>query len=416
MTLEKKLKKPVHIICFCAALLLPSCEVVDNGTGGREEGETVPLQLSEVAGILAQIPLEQSHVQEVHDAVSSSSANGYDEEYTMQCLFGAPGSGVGDSDIKTRSSYDNPLRDLIETHVRQKARTKAEAVDPDEFLHALSSSDLQIYWPFSEDWDGGTFPVVTFDPEDGADNNIGYRLVINDDGSRTIEEVIVDEEMAASVPVWVVNRNSDAGYTSLEMLRRDDPLWGEGGGTIVVKPSHSCTSCEMSDGGIAAVRTGKVSKSLILKDFTMKRNYDSWFAGASEFFVKMGYVDDFTASTEAELKLFNPLVTDFMVVVKRKFLNIPQTLNVLLMSDWSSQMTASAFMITEDDGGTQTEWVCRAKVFVESKSYGIDISLPIKTRDEIVWRGELANHWLESNEGNTWSFGDIDLTFELVEY
>ena len=44
---------------------------------------------------------------------------------------------------------------------------------------------------------------------------------------------------------------------------------------------------------------------------------DSWFAGASEFFVKIGSVEDFTAVTEAELQLYNPLVTDFMIVVKR---------------------------------------------------------------------------------------------------
>ena len=249
-------------------------------------------------------------------------------------------------------------------------------------------------------------PIITFDPEDGAYNNIGYRLVLNDDGSRAAEEVIVDEELAASVPVWVVNRNSDAGYTSLEMLRRDDPQWGDGGGTIIVKPS-SVSGCLSKAGS---------SRSLILKDFTMRRNYDSWFAGASEFFVKIGYLDDFTAVTEAELRLFNPLVTDFMVVVKRKHLDIPQKLDVIMMTDWSSQMTSSAFMITEDDGGTQTEWTCRAKVFVASKSYGIEISLPIKTRDEIVWRGELASQWLESNEDRTWSFGDVDLTFGIVEY
>jgi hypothetical protein len=41
--------------------------------------------------------------------------------------------------------------------------------------------------------------------------------------------------MAGNVPVWVVNRNSDAEFTPLEMLRREDPDWGEGGGTIIIK-------------------------------------------------------------------------------------------------------------------------------------------------------------------------------------
>lgn len=132
--------------------------------------------------------------------------------------------------------------------------------------------------------------------------------------------------------------------------------------------------------------------------------------------MKVGYLNDFTASTEAELRLYDPMVTDFMVVVKRNQVGKPQPFNAILMSDWSEQMTACAFMITEDDGGTQTEWTCKAKVFVASKSYGIEINLPIKTRDEIVWRGQLSSNWFESNSNDSWSFGDVDLTFELIEY
>ena len=95
---------------------------------------------------------------------------------------------------------------------------------------------------------------------------------------------------------------------------------------------------------------------------------------------------------------------------------MPQQMYVMLMSDWSVQMTSSAFMITEDDGGTQTEWTCKAKVFIESKSYGVEISLPIRTKDDIVWRGELSSRWIEENSNRAWAFGDVELTFELLEY
>jgi len=277
------------------------------------------------------------------------------------------------------------------------------AADPDRYLEALSSSDIQIYWPFNESWDGETLPIITFDPEDGSDANVGYRLFLGDDGVRHVEEVIVDEEMAGELPVWVVNRNSDAEYTTLEMLRREDPAWGEGGGTIIVKPESK------SPGG-GSLRT------LILRDFTMNRNYDSWFAGASEFFVKIGSLDDFTASTEAELRLFNPMVTDFMVVVRRSQVGKPQPFNAVLVSDWNPQMTHCAFMITEDDGGTRTEWKCTALVRIASKSYGVEINLPFNSRDDVVWRGHLTSRWLQANSGQTARFGDIDMTFEVVEY
>ena len=95
---------------------------------------------------------------------------------------------------------------------------------------------------------------------------------------------------------------------------------------------------------------------------------------------------------------------------------MPHPFNAVLVTDWSDQMTPCAFMITEDDGGTQTVWDCKALVRVESKSYGVEIKIPLNTKDDIVWRGQLASTWLEKSSGQPSHFGDVDLTFELVEY
>ena len=386
---------------------LMSCEVLDDDPDKHTSaGDSVRVELSEIAEILAAVPLRQAHLDEVHKAVVSSSGNGYDEEYTMKHLFEAPGTGVGETVSKAAlpKSDECCLRDLIERHVRgASTKSAGRQISPDDFLEALSASDIQIYWPFSEEWDGDAMPVITFDPEDESDANIGYRLSVNDDGSRCVEEVVVDEEMAAQTPVWVVNRNSDAGFTTLEMLRREDPDWGEGGGTIIVKPKSKA-------------ETGAELKTLVLKDFTMHRNQDSWFAGGSEFWIKTGSLDDFTASTEAELRLYNPLVTDFLIVVKRKYVGQPQPFNAVLVPEWNPQMTHCAFMITEDDGGTRTEWKCTALVRIASKSYGVEMNLPFNTRDDIVWRGHLTNRWIEANDNVTSNFGDVSLTFELMEY
>ena len=387
-------------------LVFMSCEVLDDDHDKHATGtDSVHVELNEIAEILAAVPLQQTHLDEVYKAVASSSQNGYDEEYTMRNLFDAPGTGVGETSSKSiLPSDEGCLRDLIEQHVRRSStKSSGTAFSPDDFLEALSASDIQIYWPFSEEWDGKSMPIITFDPEDESDANIGYRLLMNDDGSRCVEEVIVDEEMAVKTPVWVVNRNSDAGFTTLEMLRREDPDWGEGGGTIIVKPKSKSGE-------------GAALKTLVLKDFTMHRNQDPWFAGGSEFWIKTGSLDDFTASTEAELRLYNPLVTDFLIVVKRKYLGQPQSFNAVLIPEWNPQMTHCAFMITEDDGGTQTEWKCTALVRIASKSYGVEINLPFNKRDDIVWRGHLTNRWIEAYDGITSNFGDVSLTFELVEY
>ena len=392
-------------IAALATLVFVSCEILDDDPQKHASAaDSTSVELSEIAEILAAVPLQKVHLKEVHNAVIASSRNGYDEEYTMVNLFGAPGTGVGEIASKSAVPEEGYLRDLIEQHVRRApAKSAGSRLSPDDFLEALSASDIQIYWPFSEEWDGEAMPVVTFDPEDGSDANIGYRLVVNDDGSRYVEEVVVDEEMAAEVPVWVMNRNSDAGFTTLEMLRREDPDWGEGGGTIIVKPKSKASD-------------GSGLKTLVLKDLTMHRNQDSWFAGGSELWIKTGSLDDFTASTEAELRLYNPLVTDFLIVVKRKYVGQPQQFNAVLVPEWNPQMTHCAFMITEYDGGTKTEWKCTALVRIASKSYGVEINLPFNSRDDIVWRGHLTSRWIEANNRVTSNFGDVSLTFELLEY
>ena len=389
------------IILLFAAVMAAACEIVDNDMDKHVDSTYV--SLADVAALMSRLPLEAEHLREVHDAVSASSGNGYDEEYTMSQLFTAPGSGVGDPATKASAGYERPLHMLIEEHLRAVPVTKsASAIDPDRWISYVSGSDIQIYWPYSEVWDGECMPVITFDPEDNSVNNIGYRLVTDEDGFRHVEEVLVDEELARRCPVWVINRNSDAQYKSLEMLRREDPQWGEGGGSVIVRPPETKSPSEV--------------RTLILKDFTMNRNYDSWFAGASEFFVKIGAFEDFTATTEAEMKLYNPTITDFMIVVKRNQVGIPQPFNAVLVSDWTGQMDSCAMMIIEDDGGTIREWNCTALVRVESKSYGIELKIPFYSYDDIVWRGNLSSRWFEANSNTVGHFGDIDLTFELVEY
>ena len=402
------------------AFLAVSCEELDNdirkhGAGDADSSSRV--SLGDVAVILSEIPLELEQMNEVHDAVSSSSENGYDEEYMMRDLFSVPGAGVGDDRLpegtKARPVYDRPMRELIREYLHRQHETRSgifkdsriQDVSPEEILEDMQSSDMQIYWPYSENWDGKELPVITFDPEDESTSNIGYKVTRLEDGTASVDTVVVTEEMAEETPVWVVNRNSDDGYLSLEVIRQLYPEWLEGG-SVTVGPYLAGLALS-GDTSHENVRT------LILKDFVMNMNYDSWFAGASEFFVKCGAVENFTASTEAELQLYSPSITDFMIVVKRSQVGKPQPFNAVLVSDWTDQMDNCAFMIIEDDGGKQTSWECRALVRIASKSYGIEIDLPFRTRDDIVWRGSLSSRYLNAHSDIPENFGDVTVTFEV---
>ena len=109
-------------IYYLTAAVVPvimavSCEIVDDDPTEHVD-EKKYVELGEVAKVLAVVPIQMEHLEEVHDAVSASSYNGYDEEYTMKMLFESPGKGVGDS-METRqgTKYEKPLRELIHEHV-----------------------------------------------------------------------------------------------------------------------------------------------------------------------------------------------------------------------------------------------------------------------------------------------------------
>lgn len=349
------------------------------------------ISLQEVATLLASVPLASDQLEEVFDATCSSALNGYDEEYRMRDLFAAPGTGVGASESTKAGTYAHPLRELLREAWLASATKAGTQESPEEWLDALAQSDVQIYWPYSDRWDGSSLPIVTYDPGEGATRNEGFALQA--DG--TVKKVMVDENTPLEHPVWVVNRNEDAQYKTLELLRREDPSWGSGG-EILVKAG-----------------TEEPGKTLVLRSFTAHRQFDSWLAGGSEFFVKLGSVEKFQASTEAEMRLYDPNITDFMVVVRRSQMGEEIPFNAILVSEWTKQLTSCGLMVIEDDGGTRTNWKCSAMVKINSKSYGIELSLPLNTRDDIVWRGTLTRSFFERNSGKPVRLGDATFVFEM---
>ncbi len=250
---------------FCTAALLTcvGCQVYTVHPG--EPSDTPSFTLREVAKIFSSLPMDIENLQEVHRAVSSSGSGGYDEEYMLRDLIASPGAGVGEAPAtraEAAASYSRPLRSLLEEYFQGAgplSKAGGEA-DVQAYLQALTESGMQIYWPYSEEWNGSDYPIITFNPGYGAETNYGYELDFNEDGAFIVDSVLVDEELARRRPVWVINDNNDSAYTPADFIRH---------GT-----KSTVTSAESGD---------------ILKFRSIKalRNFDSWFAGGVRVFHKM---------------------------------------------------------------------------------------------------------------------------------
>ena len=377
------------IIALAATLFLFfSCDDVSReemlSSSGTADSEMIlPVTPESVAKMLSSLPLTLAQISEVKKAVDASSANGYDEEYPFSLVFSSPGAGVGEEPSTTKAA-EEPLS--LGNLIRQ--RVSGSVTRSDDFIGELASSDLQIYWPYSDSWDEKSAPVITFVPSDGRESNVGFYSETLPDGSRIVKEIMVDEAYAMTHPVWVVNFNQDSGAITPQMLAK------------------KCFSGRET-------RATSSFKTLRLKEFKAHRQYDPWLSGGSEFFIKIGSLKAFKADVVADLKLYNPEITDLMIKIKRGQVGRSLRYNTILVSDWSEQLDESAFMLTEDDGGKMTSWKASGTVKIKSKSYGFEVDLPYHRNDDIVWRGKLSSCYFQRYNGLPNRLGDVSVTFSF---
>ncbi len=377
------------IIALAATILIFfSCDDVSREEMPSPNGTTdseVILQVApeSIARMLSNLPLTTDQIREVKKAVDASSANGYDEEYPFSLVFSSPGTGIGEDPNITKAT-DGPLS--LGNLIRQ--RVSGSVTRSDDLIGELESSDLQIYWPYSDSWDEKSAPVITFVPSDGRESNVGFYSETLPDGSRIVKEIMVDEAYAMTHPVWVVNFNQDSGAMTPQMLAK------------------KCFSR-------SETRATSSFKTLRLKEFKAHRQYDPWLSGGSEFFIKIGSLKAFKADVVADLKLYNPEITDLMIKIKRGQVGRSLRYNTILVSDWSEQLDESAFMLTEDDGGKMTSWKASGTVKIKSKSYGFEVDLPYHRNDDIVWRGKLSSGYFQRYNGLPNRLGDVSVTFSF---
>ncbi len=377
------------IIALAATILIFfSCDDVSREEMPSPNGTTdseVILQVApeSIARMLSNLPLTTDQIREVKKAVDASSANGYDEEYPFSLVFSSPGTGIGEDPNITKAT-DGPLS--LGNLIRQ--RVSGSVTRSDDLIGELESSDLQIYWPYSVSWDEKSAPVITFVPSDGRESNVGFYSETLPDGSRIVKEIMVDEAYAMTHPVWVVNFNQDSGAMTPQMLAK------------------KCFSR-------SETRATSSFKTLRLKEFKAHRQYDPWLSGGSEFFIKIGSLKAFKADVVADLKLYNPEITDLMIKIKRGQVGRSLRYNTILVSDWSEQLDESAFMLTEDDGGKMTSWKASGTVKIKSKSYGFEVDLPYHRNDDIVWRGKLSSGYFQRYNGLPNRLGDVSVTFSF---
>lgn len=343
------------------------------------EKTSVTTSDSHILRAFQSISLDKSISEEVSQMISTSLANGFDEYFFLRELA-MPSKDVKVSGLNktaaSKLSLEKSLRSSLEN----------------EFSKVLSNTNLVIYWPYSDIWDGETLPTITFMPEDEeAEWNYGYKQTIDNEGRRIIETVIVNDEYATKYPVWII-KESEYDYDSL--------------------PNFNCGKYE-KNGVYFNVPETKAASDVIhvwkMSSAQVTKQYDGLFQGSSNLEITItypvitGYVNDCSifhiAFTRSEIK-------------KKTW----KTVNLQLNTDWTPEELSNGMFVVETDGGETTSTTLTTKFQDESTGLETSVSTTInyKDEDDLIGRQVYKRSYVFSSEGsNKQSFDNGGFNFYM---
>lgn len=387
---------------FIIAILFSSCEkdyvtdVIQNEQFAEKNimDSIVMSDLLPIASLLSHISINNDICKEVHEAVSSATDNGLEESYYFQEILKEE-----NNKITTRSGNPSALGTLIKNYFTNSTTRSADADAIN--LELLAKSDIQIYWPYSEDWDGKTLPVITYAPEN-EDQEWNYAYKRNGD---KIDTIIVNEEYMEKNPVWIINK-SDISYEdlpnfSLKQKNKNNVLF-------LSKSNEKIDNLHYTTRA-----AGEPVYTVYLGQFMAEKQYDKVWSGGSEFAIQMGAIENMQIESIQQLSSTNPQVTYLRITRSRKDIKKKRwiTLNSVLSSDWYPNENNAAFMIHEEDQGKDINWEAELSIKIKGKDFGFKAKLPFGSHDDLIYKTVYKRTFVFStnnNEGNNWTVHKVN--------
>jgi hypothetical protein len=273
------MKKYIYVIkaTFVASIIVclaTSClkEVVDVDTEKPINSESSLPKLTnedigenELSKILLTIAGDDLMVNEMHAYVQKSLEYGLDEIAFLDEIINPEKYSY---QIRSNSGLTSYLKNVFQSSSSQNAN---------ELTFTLHG--LEIYWPYSEDWDRNSSPVITFSPSNEEDfereNVMAYKLISLNDESCRIDSLLVNEEYAMENPVWVIKNQSIETIDLINLKKNHDftRYYPRDENLIESNSAHlrSTTSYKIAETAITSIKSEK--------------QHDDWLNGGSEYVI-----------------------------------------------------------------------------------------------------------------------------------
>jgi len=363
-----------------------SCTNTDEPKTSQIQSEKTNQAVSDESKIIAElmtsISLDEDIVNEVFSAVSNGLENGVEESYYFADVLSESSAKSAPKSRNSVSKLGDEIRQILNTSRSQTS------IDTD----ILSYGDYQIYWPYSEDWDGKTKPVITFVPEDVSQLwNYGFKQTENG-----IDTIIVNEEYMETHPVWIINK-ADIPYDELPNFN-DGEISKNGISYITRKRISTIESSDNQEVTSSSRAAGEPVYTVYLGQFMADKNYDDVWNGGSEFAIQMGAIENVVITSQEQLRSTNPKITYIRITRSRKDIKNKRwaTANAVMSSDWQPNENNAGFCIYEEDQGGTKYWDMSLSIKIKGVDTGFTLKMPYGSGDDYIYRTVYSRNFMFS--------------------
>ena len=349
-TMFNKIKTALIVSAFTVSLM--SCNQNDNNMSFIDEPS---IKQDAVVEALLKASLDEAFVSAMFDETISSFDAGLEESVYLDEVF--------KGGVMTKSLSDKQL--LIKSTLLSGIQTTVKsAASNEDFVF----NNIEIYWPYSANWDGTSVPVVVL-------NNGGENQYIEDDKTYAfkidqetgnIEKIIVGEAYAKENPVWVIN-DSDVSLNDIICLKTGD-YKNTSYVPRKITSSHTASSnvCE-----------------LVANTIQSKKQHDDWLNGGSEYiiywFLPNVYQNEVLVNSTAQMKIARDEISTGKI----------RQIDFVGNFDWAKSQRYNKLKVIEFDPGKNKNYDITLAIEYKGVKTSLNTKLEGNENDEKVMEYEI---------------------------
>ena len=314
---------------------------------------------SDLAGTVSNVITEDAQKSQVFDLMLAASTNPVIVEEMNGKAIASLNVGLEESIYLDEVMYDSDATMKSDAHSNILKEFITSNLGTTRSLDDVTMvvDGIEIYWPYCENWDGYSQPVIVINEYDDNqfiedDKVYAYRAV---DGG--VEKLIVDEEYSMSNPVWVISE-SDVTLEDIVNLKAGNYE----STNIVPRAKSSDVVCEVN-----ATR------------LTSTVQHDTWINGGSEYVIYWFHQDpnqpdSIKMNVSGQIKLSRKEISNAT----------PKDFIFTGNFDWSADQRYNRLKVIEYDPGNNMEIPIKLTASFGDVDVELETTITINENDELI--------------------------------